>query len=63
MDRSEVRKLMHKLLQAKFAGDAAEQKAAREELARATAALAPEIGVRARARTSAAMASTVNDTT
>jgi hypothetical protein len=63
MDRSEVPQLMHKLRQAKVVGDAADQKAAREKLARSAAALAPDILARMKVRISATMASTVNDNT
>jgi hypothetical protein len=61
MDRSEVRELTLKLLQAKVDGDTAMQDAARAELARAMAEQAPGLKSRIRVMQATAMANIGND--
>ena len=61
MDRTEVRELMQKLLQAKVDGDLAAQEAARMGLERVAAEQAPELRAKITAMRAAAVANTGND--
>jgi hypothetical protein len=61
MDRTEVRELMQKLLQAKIDGDTVAQEEARTGLARAAAEQAPQIRAQIRAKIGTVIANSGND--